>query len=267
MTNRLFVFLALLSLIFVGCPAPDEEGDNHGFQGTVYFTHDNEIRKIDLASTVITVIGAGHSPFVMSSGEVLASLPGVGLIRYSSNGSSRITIVSSTQDLLDPQMSPDGREISYCLDGNTYIVTMSGDPIDSVLDVARPQWLSDSRILFQRDHALYAFDMSTRSLSLIAAIENGRDPVVSPDRSRIAFVDGKDLFTINVDGSNHKIVMSGNTELRYPAWSQSGEYIVVKDSCDLKLFKVSGGMVQSFRGHFFSFTDEQCPDATQLDWH
>jgi hypothetical protein len=232
----------------------------------VFFAHDGEIRKIDLVSTVITSIGEGHSPFVLRSGEVLASLAGIGLVKYSSNGATRTTIVSSTQDISDPQLSPDGQRIAFASGVNTYIVTATGETIDSVINAVRPQWLSDAKLIIQQGDELLGFDMQTRTSNMIAKIGSGRDAAVSPDHSRIAFVEGKDLFTMNVDGSNLMIIMSGHTELRYPEWSRDGKNIVVKDGCDLKLFKVSGGMVQSFRGHFFSFTNAQCPDGGQLNW-
>ena len=101
----------------------------------------------------------------------------------------------------------------------------------------------------------------------MATINGARDHAVSPDRSRIALVEGKDLFVMNADGSGLKAIMSGHTELSYPVWSRDGTHIIVKDGCDLKLFKVSGGMVQSFKGRYFSFTDAHCPDASQLSWH
>jgi hypothetical protein len=266
MTNRLFLLLALFTLVFVGCPAPDEEGDNFGFQGNVFYTSSGEIRKIDLANGRITAIGEGHSPFVTRSAEVIASLPDVGLVRYSANGASRTTIRSGS-NITDPQLSPSGSKIAYTHINDVYIIdAVTGAAIDSMLNVKRPQWISDTELLLHRGDELHLYRLSARTLTTITNIGSGRDPALSPDRSRIAFVDGKDLFTISIDGTNQKLIMSGHTELRYPAWSRDGERIVVKDGCDLKLFKVSGGMVQSFRGHFFSFTDAQCPDARQLSW-
>jgi hypothetical protein len=267
MTNRLFVLLALFSLVFAGCPAPDEEGDNFGFEGTVTFTSSGQIRKIDLKTGLISIVGDGHSPFVTSSGEVLAALPGVGLVQYSSNGSHRTTLVASTDDLSAPQLSPFGDRIAYASRGNVYIINAATLAlVDSITNAMRPQWLNDHTILLQRSNELLSFDLHIRSVTRIALLDNGRDAAVSPDRTKIAFVEGKDLFVMNADGTSLKLIMSGHTELRYPAWSQNSERIVVKDGCDLKLFKVAGGMVQSFRGHFFSFTDAQCPDASQLSW-
>lgn len=274
MTNRLFVLLTLVSLIFAGCPSPESEERNRAFSGTLLFTSDGVIQRMDLQSGAITRFAEAHSPCATDQGTVVAVNESAGLVELSDNGTSRRVIVpidrmnSSTHDdgFLDPQVR--GERIAYHFAGNSFIVNRSTGAIIQVIDNAsRPVWIDDNSVLLKQGDVLRRVDIATGESASSATIEGARDHSISPDRSRIALVEGKDLFVMNADGSNFKAIMSGHTELRYPVWSRDGSHIIVKDGCDLKLFKVSGGMVQSFKGRYFSFDEEHCPDTAQMNWH
>jgi len=58
-------------------------------------------------------------------------------------------------------------------------------------------------------------------------LTGGFDPAISPDGSQIAFLrGGQGLLVIDADGSNERLLYSGGKELRAPAWSPDGQYVV-----------------------------------------
>jgi DNA-binding winged helix-turn-helix (wHTH) protein len=53
----------------------------------------------------------------------------------------------------------------------------------------------------------------------------GRDPAWSPDGSQIVFVQGRNLFLVNPDGTQLREIARPNGQAHAPAWSQDGELI------------------------------------------
>ena len=91
---------------------------------------------------------------------------------------------------------------------------------------------SSGTFVFQTGAAgdIYSYDLTngaTRQLT------NGMDPALSPDGQTVAFVrDGgaHGLYLIDIDGSNERLIYSGNEFLRTPSWSPAGDYIVFSRS-------------------------------------
>ena len=72
---------------------------------------------------------------------------------------------------------------------------------------------------------IYVFDLSTGGLR---SLTGGFDPAVSPDGRIVAFTRlGGDhgLYLINIDGSNERLIYSGNGDIRAPTWSPDGQWI------------------------------------------
>lgn len=283
MANRFFSLLRycaipLLSLVVIGCPAPEDETDK-GFHGLVYYSLNGNIRRINLSSGTIVTIAKGIAPTVTPSGKIVAVIDGVGLVEYENDGSHKRTIV--TQDIaqsrephddvfIDPQVSSNGQYIAYeGVRGSIFIVDANGSFVHAIGDhmhpLKRPQWLPNGEMIAQGNDGLYKITTQFEVAGRIGDQSEIGQHSISPDGKKIAALIGGEVWIMNVDGTQSTRMMSGSN-VHYPTWSSSGKHIMVKDGCDMKLFPVDGGMVASFRGRYFSYKDDECPSEYQIDW-
>ncbi len=84
--------------------------------------------------------------------------------------------------------------------------------------------LTGKLALAAADGSIILFDMASGSLRRLTS---GFDPAISPDGSRVAFLrGGEGLLVIDVDGSHERQLYSGGEEIRSPAWSPDGQFVV-----------------------------------------
>ncbi len=70
----------------------------------------------------------------------------------------------------------------------------------------------------------------TRQRRLTNNVFRDGGPSLSPDRTRILFVrDGKDIYVMDVDGSNEEFIIRGRSSNASPSWSPDGRSIVFVD--------------------------------------
>lgn len=86
-----------------------------------------------------------------------------------------------------------------------------------------PTGLTGKLALAAADGSIVLYELSSGSVRTLTA---GFDPAISPDGSKVAFLRcGRGLFVIDVDGSNERRLYGGE-QLRAPAWSPDGQFIV-----------------------------------------
>lgn len=130
-------------------------------------------------------------------------------------------------------LSPEGTEIIFTpradaglnrvgVDG-TGLTTIVPDQGSASHDL---HWGVDGRLLFTRidreDFSSEVFSVNPDGSDLRQLTAGGgREPVLSPDGSTIAYVGPGGLMLMNPDGSNQRLIGEG-IELRIPAWSPDG---------------------------------------------
>jgi Tol biopolymer transport system component len=138
--------------------------------------------------------------------------------------------------------SPDGNQIvfvDFVSDGVSELFIMNSDGshriqiTKSELGSWNPAWSPDGNsIAFSRGrNGIYIYDVASEEESLV--IEGDEDyyyPAWSPDSNQIAFLSNRGqlistLMTINIDGSNPRVISGSADWSSPPAWSPDGSWI------------------------------------------
>lgn len=137
----------------------------------------------------------------------------------------------------DMAWSPDSTQLAYlsCTAGisyNLYRLSVSGPstPVLVAEDVLNtPSWSYDGTYLIyearrNNQPAIYTRNLTTNAEQFLTV---GIDPAFAPDSYKIAFVIELEVFTINVDGTEEKLIAnhSGGVlpAVRRPLWSPDGQ--------------------------------------------
>lgn len=130
-------------------------------------------------------------------------------------------------------LSPDGTEIIFTprTDGSLKRVGVDGTGLTTIVpeqgSVSHDlHWGSDGRLLFTRidreDFSSEVFSVNPDGSDLRQLTAGGgREPVLSPDGSTIAYMAPEGLMLMNPDGSNQRLIGEG-MGLFIPAWSPDG---------------------------------------------
>ena len=116
------------------------------------------------------------------------------------------------------------------------LVTTSGGQAWNVWpDIDSVSWAPDSTQLaygFGGSQSSWQVGVANLSGSNRVLVSKGNDPLWSPDGGKIAYQDGRDLFTVAVDGSGIKLVGRGSprTFAGAPAWSPTGSHLAYTES-------------------------------------
>ncbi|HTP10637.1 MAG TPA: PKD domain-containing protein [Anaerolineae bacterium] len=149
------------------------------------------------------------------------------------------------QNVLDdcdnPTWSPDGRRIAMvCNTGEEKQIGIFVVDLDNYKLVRlTPEvgggltWSPDGKRLAFYGDGIWVIDLdTTHVLSLTQPIDNSTSdyfPAWSPDVTKIAFVRGYRIYSIQVDGSDLRQITDMNG--RYPAWSPDGSKIAFDSDC------------------------------------
>ncbi|MDR9414846.1 MAG: IPT/TIG domain-containing protein [Gracilimonas sp.] len=108
------------------------------------------------------------------------------------DGTEKVILTDAREDLLAPDISPDGQSVLFWGASGIHKLSSSGEEV----------------------------------------LASGSEPSWSPDGTQIAYLVGDDMYTMNADGSNQvQITSEENTnEVESPAWSPNGERIIFR--CD-----------------------------------
>lgn len=173
----------------------------------------------------------------------------------------------------DPAVSPDGSQVAYSSNE-------SGNPDVWMVDVANsvplrlttdpgddhsPAWFPDgSMIAFVSDRGGQPGIWRIPRLGGLAVplIENGIDPAISPDGTRIAFATSTAagstrIAVASLDRTDDPVILTGDDDgfmgHRSPAWSPDGETLCYSDFRNLWLVPAAGGPASRL-------TDDQARD-------
>lgn len=154
----------------------------------------------------------------------------------------RLTNVAGTN--YSPAWSPDGKKIAFvsARDGNPEIYVMDADGGNQVRTTANegfdgaPSWSPDGRrIAFQsdRDGSQRIWIMNSDGsapLPLANSVSGDRQPSWSPDGKKIAFsrtlsLALRDIYTLDIDGSNLTQISFNYPDASDAAWSPDGSQI------------------------------------------
>jgi Tol biopolymer transport system component len=209
------------------------------------------------------------------SGEVVfvtfsSMQPAASNIQIWTPGSSPTTVFSSGQEIDQPRLSPDGKEIAFGLTSTNgrasslYLINSDGTGMRRIttgvpFDEA-PAWSPDGKkIAFASDRS-GNWDIWVKNLTTGVATRLTRDrgsdwePAWAPAGHRIAFASNRtghfNIWVANLVTGRQRRLTSGNGDNEYPAWSPDGRRIAFastrKGTWDIWMKALSGRPVTRF---------------------
>ena len=203
------------------------------------------------------------------------------------DGSSLAQITNSPAEDTEPVWAPDGKRIAFTSqrDGNEEIYVMNADGSDprrltnDPRTDNQPRWSVDGRILFtsyrggQSD--IYVMDDAGQNLTRLTTIKASR-AAWSPDGKKVAFVSRTpeihwlQVFVMDADGSNLKMITRSDHSTFVPKWSPDGAriaFVVEYHGARANIFETSGegGKLNRLTGGpKFDGRHTYSPDGTKL---
>ena len=135
------------------------------------------------------------------------------------------------------KLSPDKKAVAVMIDvtgasgGYPYTViydTTTLKPMKYYKHYKFPEWHPDGRLLLSgEDKGLYITNRSFSSLTKIGDQLNSyiKNPDISPSGKKIVFEMNKDIWIMDIDGSNLNPLIEDQEILYFPTWSPNGKYV------------------------------------------
>lgn len=252
----LYIFTLILSLsscdvIF----SPEDSIDPHG----IFFSIDGDIYKMDYDGSNVIQITCdekdNNNPHISHNGKYLIYETQANINRYPSGGlmydysvinimdlknKSVRTITDETTWCFQPHLSPDNhfvvfRSQKFNQGGSIVISDINGKKYKSITDYNQNRYPmftpqgNDIIYIADQDQKtnIYKIDLDGKNKQQLTDSEWNINPTFSPDGSKILWEGYRDIFIMNIDGSN-KINISDHTNIfaRTPSFSHSGDKIV-----------------------------------------
>jgi TolB protein len=159
------------------------------------------------------------------------------------DGSGVTRLTNSPADDTEPTWSPDGRRIAFVSTrtggSNVYAMNVDGSAVTSLTGVTggfEPSWSPDgTRIAFSRVVRLCQFDVCLADIFVVPATGGAAsdvtrnsggqayDPAWSPDGSRIAYSQDRQIYTVRPDGTGKtRLSQDPAAQDVAPIWSPDG---------------------------------------------
>jgi Tol biopolymer transport system component/DNA-binding winged helix-turn-helix (wHTH) protein len=207
------------------------------------------------------------------------------------DGSALTQITNSPAEDTEPAWAPDGKRIAFTSlrDGNREIYVMNADGSnprrltdDPGVD-SSPRWSIDGKILFTSNRGgqsdIYVMDDGGRNVSRLTTMGASR-AAWSPDGKKIVFVSRSteiigsaywlQVYVIDADGSNLKMITRSPHSTFVPRWSADGAsivFVVEYHGARANIFEMDaagGNLKRLTAGPKFDGWPSYSPDGTKL---
>lgn len=207
------------------------------------------------------------------------------------DGSSPAQITNSPAEDTEPAWAPDGKRIAFTSlrDGNQEIYVMNADGSnprrltdDPGVD-STPKWSVDGRILFTSNRGgqadIYVMDDGGRNVTRLTTIGATR-AAWAPDGKKVTFVSPSpeiiggahwlQVFVIDADGSNLKMITRSPHSTFVPKWSPDGRsitFVIEYHGARANIFEMDadgGNLKRLTAGPKFDNRPAYSPDGTKL---
>jgi len=207
------------------------------------------------------------------------------------DGSSLAQITNSPAEDTEPAWAPDGKRIAFTRlrDGNEEIYVINADGTnprrltDDPDTDKPPRWSVDGRILFTSYRGgqpdIYVMDDAGRTVSRLTTIGATR-AAWSPDGRKVSFISGSpeiiggaywlQVFVIDADGSNLKMLTRSPNSTFVPRWSADGAsvaFVIEYHGARANIFEMDadgGNLKRLTAGPKFDGWPAYSPDGTKL---
>lgn len=237
---------------------PSAGNPNPGLSGTLVFYEANNvgaIQSLELASGKKQTRLSGTDPFVAKNGELIYvnKQSEIGIADKTYRSKLTLNRGDESGDVSQPVLSPDGQQVAYVLDAypswrGVVVRSRGGQVLAKFEWKLSPSWTPDGRLVLAEDAgfeghkpALYLSSSDLKAISVILVkIDDIKQPAVSPDGNRVAFVSNGDIWTANLDGSNLKQRTSTDITEVSPVWSPDGQTLALIVDPNTGLLQVLG---------------------------
>lgn len=243
--KNLCSFLLLLPVLLVtGCSKKDSHPSGGGGGGHLFYAANLAFKVLDLGSgTEKSIINHAQESHLE---RYDVARDGSEIIFYSESLNSddiTFTIYNPDGTVIKrfqltkyvsgvPKFSPDKSLIaiirqppSVYPDKYVFIVDRNGKALHAFKGAEDYAWTSDGRLLMSTASGFYLTDASLNNATPVGNGSFQDTPVqldISRDDKQVAFVSGKHIWKMNLDGSNLQQVTSSGVREWFPAWSPDG---------------------------------------------
>lgn len=205
-----------------------------------------EIHKLDLATGQDVVLGDGHAVDKATDGKLII-IGKTGIEESDERLLSTRVIKDNNYDAKDdaevnqtfPKVSPDGTTVAYqTLQDNTFVCNRADGTILARFEhtgatdgFLNPSWTPDGRLVMSGGFAnpgLYLSDAALKTTTRFDPnLQQPKQPSVSPDGKKVAFILKNLVFVIGIDGTGLTQVdpTTDSAEDEFPTWSPDGTHI------------------------------------------
>src|SRR5437879_3859311 len=238
--HKMFFTSVLLAFIaFIGCKTSTSPINSGGPGGTLYFNAangaiggagTNDIIALNFTTGVTTRIITGDYPCITPDHKIVFS--NVTLQECDFSGQNvRVIASDPLSEYARPQVSLDGRYVAFGKSNYIDIVDRSNGTLVSELiatpgTYGNPTWTNGGSVIAQAAYMNYGLWItSTTGITKIPGnYDNAKNPRSNAAGTEIVFSMTGNIYSINIDGSNLKEIVSNIGECA-PIWSPDGKYV------------------------------------------
>jgi Tol biopolymer transport system component len=193
--------------------------------------------------------------------------PGIALVSAST---FTVRSVSSMSGVVS--WFPDGRVLLARAGGNGWAVAVAAGKAKPRLlfrDAGSATFAGDGRLIVQlyviSIQQLAAVAPSGGRVRYLRHTQGGRDPAMSPDGRKLAFVTPSGAVAVaRADGSHVRLVARSSAMPASPSWSPDGRFIAYADSSGIDVVAAGGGRPRHIADAQGSWTVAWSPDGRQI---
>lgn len=147
-----------------------------------------------------------------------------------------LTQLTSLNYAIDPDWSPDGSQIVFCLvEGQTttlYLINADGNGLTKISPGFDPSWSPvEDKLAYELNKQIYTINSNGENIIQLTTEYINAQPAWNPDGTKIAYAHyraGKpSIWIMNADGSKKtQLTMSTDGECTFPSFSYDGSKIV-----------------------------------------